>query len=211
MKPYNSYSYIYPPRPEYKILPDSLDKYDTGEYIAQAKFNGSCCELFMDGVSKTMIKNRHNGTLTLFKLSEEEMKSVYRGKGHMVLVGEYMNKNQNDENEKSWNHKFVIFDILVYNSEYLVGTTYTERYNLLKEIYETKPYSDYADQITDNIFMVKNYENNFKTIWERITKIGMLEGLVLKKREGKLERGTREKNNMGWQCKARKPNPNYTF
>lgn len=48
MKPYNSYSYIYPPRPEYKILPNSLDKYDTGEYIAQPKINGSNAIVFIN-------------------------------------------------------------------------------------------------------------------------------------------------------------------
>jgi len=39
----------------------------------------------------------------------------------------------------------------------------------------------------------------------------MIEGFVLKKPSGKLESGLREKNNMGWQLKIRKPTKNYQY
>jgi hypothetical protein len=39
----------------------------------------------------------------------------------------------------------------------------------------------------------------------------MLEGWVLKRRDAKLERGTREKNNVNSQLKCRKPTKNYDF
>ena len=108
MRPYSKYAYIYPPRPEYMIPSESLYKYDDGSYVGQPKFNGSCLEIYFSGDGKFIIQNRHNGSLSNFKLKDEEVLSLYRGTGYMVLVGEYMNKNQNDETGKPWNHKLVI-------------------------------------------------------------------------------------------------------
>ena len=32
---YETFKYIYPPRPQFKIPPEELDKYDNEEYLAQ--------------------------------------------------------------------------------------------------------------------------------------------------------------------------------
>jgi len=59
--------------------------------------------------------------------------------------------------------------------------------------------------------MVKSFESDFVKLYNDIIKIDMLEGWVLKRKSGKLERGTREKNNVGWSIKCRKPTKNYMF
>lgn len=211
-RPYKAGTYIYPPRPEYKISAESLSKYDTGEYIAEPKFNGSNLEIYLNAstIHKTM--NRHNKLITNFKLTNNEMLSLHKGKGEMLLNGEYMNKSQSDENGKVFNHKLVIFDILVLNDEHLVGTTCLERYNMLLDLYpDKKDYNEYLYQISENIFLVKSFDKDFLALYQKIVKIDMLEGWVLKKKNGKLEQGTREKNNVGWQLKARKETKNYQF
>ena len=37
MREYNSFKYIYPPRPEHKLSSDVLPKFDTGEFGKEAK------------------------------------------------------------------------------------------------------------------------------------------------------------------------------
>ena len=209
-RPYKTGTYIFPPRPEHKIPSKSLVKYDDGTYYAQPKLNGSCSELYLDGKSFEQ-RNRHQGIISNFKMNNQEVIKLHRGKGDMVVVGEYMNKSQKDINGKVFNNKFVIFDILVLNGKQLVGTTYESRFKIMKDIFGTKSYDDYLYQVSDNIFMVKSFEKDFTNLYSKIVKINMLEGWVLKRRGGKLERGTREKNNVGWMMKCRKETKNYQW
>jgi len=209
MRPYKN-QYIYPPRPEHKIRPTALIKYDDNTYFGQPKLNGSNCTLYIheDGFTQ---RNRHEGEITNFKMNNEEICSLHRGKQKIVLVGEYMNKSKKDINGKLFNKKFVIFDILVYNNQYLVGQTTDQRNDLLESIFDLKKYDDFLYQITENVFMVKSFKKNFKKKYSEIVTVEMLEGLVLKRRNAKLERGTREKNNVGWNIKCRKETKNYQF
>ena len=55
------------------------------------------------------------------------------------------------------------------------------------------------------------FETDFERLYNKVSKIGMYEGWVLKRKTGKLERGTRERNNVGWQLKCRKQTKNYQF
>ena len=129
----------------------------------------------------------------------------------MVLCGEYMNKSQRDENNKIWNHKFVIFDIIVYNGTHLIGTTFEERYELLRKLYLDNLVKKHLHQISENCFRVNSVMFGFKNVYNDITQYQMFEGLVLKKGNGKLENGTTENNNVRTQLKCRKPTKNYAF
>ena len=61
----------------------------------------------------------------------DEVKKLYRGNGGwMVLNFEYMNKSKKDENNETFNHKITIFDILVFDSNYMIGSTFENRINL---------------------------------------------------------------------------------
>ena len=208
-RPYKK-QYIYPPRPEHKIKPESLIKYDDNTYLGQPKLNGSNCTLYISSTDFTQ-RNRHKGTITNFKMNKQEILSLYIGNGEIVLVGEYMNKSKKDINGNIFNNKFVIFDILVFENNYLVGSTFEERYNLLKSIYNIKDYDSYLFQVTENVFLVKSFTDKFTKRYNDIVKVDMLEGWVLKRRDAKLERGTRQKNNVNSQLKVRKPTLNYQF
>lgn len=205
-----NFNYIYPPRPEHRISAKSLIKYDNGEYKAEPKLNGSNCSIYLDGKTFEQ-RNRHKGDISNFKMKSSEILKLHRGIGDMMVVGEYMNKSQKDINGKVFNNKFVIFDIIVYNGEHLVGTTYEERRELLKKLFGTKSYDEYLYQVSDNVFMTKSFSGDFTKLYNKIIKIDMLEGWVLKRKTGKLERGAREKNNLGWMLKCRKQTRNYSF
>lgn len=210
-QPYKNFKYMYPPRPEYVVSPDQLYKYEN-THIGQPKLNGSSCLIFIKG-NEFKYYNRHGKpSVAHFKLKIKDLEVLNcKNDNWNVIVGEYMNKSQTGIDGKPWNHKFVIFDILVYNGEYLLGSTFEERVKLLDDLFGTTSENEYLYKITDIIYRVKSFRDNFSDRWNNLTNIGMFEGWVLKKPQAKLERGLTEKNNMLWQLKSRKPTLNYKF
>ena len=102
---------------------------------------------------------RHSQYLTNVSITKEEILSLFRGEvgKWMVINGEYLNKSKQDENRLTFNHKFVIFDILVYNSEYLVGETFQDRINLLDELYgQNDSEKPYLYSISDTEFFIQD-------------------------------------------------------
>ena len=212
MAKYLTYRYIFPPRPKNAIPDSELNFWDNGSLIAQPKLNGSNCVIFTNG-EKSVVMNRHNQRLTNFQLSDSEIKDIYRGNGGWtILNGEYLNKSKSDETGQTFNHKFVIFDILAFDGEYLVGKTFEERVLLLDSLYGTVD-SDksYLYSVSANVYRVKSYQDDFKNLYDMITPIDMIEGLVLKRKSARLEVGTSENNNIKSQLKCRKPTKNYKF
>ena len=211
MAKYLNYRYIFPPRPKNAIPDTELNFWDNGSLIAQPKLNGSNCVIFTNGI-KTVVMNRHNQRLTNFNISDNEIKDIYRGEGWMILNGEYMNKSKSDENNQVFNHKLVIFDILGFNGEYLVGKTFEERVNLLDELYgQIDSDKEYLFKVTENVSRVKSYTIDFKNIFDKLTPIDMIEGLVMKRKNARLELGTSENNNTKSQLKCRKATKNYKY
>ena len=208
---YNSYQYLYPPRPEQAIPAVALDRFDKGKYIGDPKLNGDCCVIFTNG-KELHVMNRHNKQSSKFKLDKSEIFKLHRGIGWMVLVGEYMDKSKKDETGKTWNHKLVLFDILVLNGNYLLGATFQERKSILNKLYG-KPVADkpLLHRISENVWKTIPIEKDFKDVYFDLTKHDMYEGLVLKLKNGRLERGDREANNTKTQCKARKETKNYAY
>ncbi len=212
MPKYLTYRYIYPPRPKNAISPDELNFWDNGSLVSQPKLNGSNCLIFTNG-DKFVVMNRHNQRLTNFRLTDDEVKNLYRGNGGwLILNGEYLNKNKSDETGQSFNHKFVIVDILAFDGEYLVGKTFQERIELLDSLYsQTDSEKEYLYSISTNVYRVKSYINDFKNIFDKLTPIDMIEGLVMKRKNARLEIGTSELNNVKSQLKCRKPTKNYKY
>jgi len=209
--PYKKFRYIYPPRPKNAISPDDLDFWDNGTLIGQPKLNGSNATIFTNGVD-FLIMNRHNGRLTRFKIENSELATIYRGKEWMILNGEYMNKSKKDEDGKTFNHKFVIFDILAYDGMYLIGKTFEERVTLLDEIYgKVEVEKPYLYGVSENVFRVRSYRGDFRTLYNYYSSIDMLEGLVMKRANAKLETGSSELNNVKSQIKCRKATRNYKY
>jgi hypothetical protein len=209
---YASFRYIYPPRPKNPIPNTELSFWDNGSLIAQPKLNGSNCLIFTNGV-KHIAMNRHNGRMTNFQIKDEEIEALYKGTGGWtVLNGEYMNKSKQDETRSAFNHKFVIFDILVDDGDYLVGKTFEERIALLDSMFgQEDSEKDYLYGISENVYRVKSYMNGFNMLYDRLTPIDMIEGLVMKRKNARLEMGNTELNNVKSQIKCRKETKNYKY
>ena len=215
---YNDFKYLYPPRPESAIAPHELDYISEG-WIAQPKFNGSCAVLFINGHKDYKLFNRHGEELTLQKpIPYTELNDSDK---YMVLCAEYLNKNKKGEDGKPFNHKFIIWDILVWQGRYLVGETFEARLHLLINLFGCSRSSVTGDTLTmfehlhttrtENVYMAPSYTTKFKALYDDIIRTDLYEGLVLKKGSAKLDVGFKEKNNSTWQVKARKETRNYIF
>ena len=212
MPKYINYRYLYPPRPKNAISPEDLTFWDNNSLLAQPKLNGSNCLIFTNGV-KVVVMNRHNQRLTNFRLTDEEVKSLYRGNGGwMILNGEYLNKSKMDETGQPFNHKFVIFDILCFDGDYLVGKTFEERVQILDNLYDQRNCEkEYLFGISENVYRVKSYLSGFNGLFNQLTPIDMIEGLVMKRKNARLEIGSSEMNNVKSQIKCRKATKNYKY
>lgn len=209
---YPVYRYIYPPRPKNAIPHLDLNSYDNNTMFGQPKLDGSNCLIFTDG--KTVkVMNRHSQPLTKFEIPTDEILKLYKGTGGWTVInGEYMNKSKRDEIGKTFNHKLVIFDILVNDGDYLITKTFEQRLNTLNEMFGVNSSEyEYLHSISENVYRVKSYYDKFKDKYEEITKIDMVEGLVLKRKNARLEIGNTELNNIKSQVKCRKPTKNYKF
>lgn len=215
---YDKYSYLFPPRPVNTTHFTQLGIYDNGQFIAQPKYNGTCCNVF---ISKTelVVMNRHKRNITS-NYSEIDLKGLHKGDGWLVLCGEFLNKNKKGEDGKPFNLKFVIWDILVYDSKYLLGSTFSERMALLEQLYpcvkmvvgkELNSLSHLCFTNYKNCYKAPCYEYGFDVLYNSIVDTDLYEGLVLKRKDAKLSYGLTERNNSDWQIKCRKPTKNYDF
>lgn len=209
---YASYRYIYPPRPKNAVPNSDLYTYDNGTMLAQPKLDGSNCLIFTDGV-QVKIMNRHQQAMSRFDIPKEEILSLYKGTGGWTVInGEYMNKSKKDEDCATFNHKFVIFDVLVSDGDYLIGKTFEQRMALLDEMFGVEPSEkDYLHLVSENVYRVRTYRERFLETFERLSRIDMVEGLVMKRRNARLEIGNTELNNTKSQLKCRKATKNYKY
>jgi hypothetical protein len=214
---YDSYRFIFPPRPDTAVPLSELCMYDTDEYwkgqfMAEPKFNGDNGEVYFTKI-EFIPMNRYGERLTKYNLKPNELRNLFPNDNWNCINGEYMGKSQKDESGDVFNHKFVIFDILILDGEYLLGTTFEERWLMLYNRFKDKfiGENEYSYQITKNVWLVKVWYEGFENIWNCITPIDMIEGLVIKKRKAKLLPGTVEKNNHLGMFKTRKPTKNYSY
>ena len=205
---YESFQYIFPPRPKNPIQIKDIGMWDNEMMVAQPKLNGSNCTAYLNG-QNVYVYNRHGQRMFNFDIDFKEISNLYKGRGWMVLNCEYLNKSKKNEFGETFNHKFCIFDILVYDGNYLIGKTFQERIDLLDNFYG-KP-ENYISPISQNVFRIKSYYSDFEDLYNSLVGIDMVEGLVLKRKSAKLEVGSTENNNTKSQIKVRKATKNYKY
>lgn len=113
------------------------------------------------------------------------------------------------------------FDVLVWESQHLIGKTYTVRYKiihrLLGDVFVPLNAARTEEQRgaalgQNNFFIAQNFSpTEWGNVWERVQPYNFVEGLVLKRTSGasRLEAGHAMKNNSSWMCKLRKPHKNF--
>jgi ATP-dependent DNA ligase len=111
----------------------------------------------------------------------------------------------------------VVWDILVHNGQYLLGTTYAERYQLLRELagepaeFESATGRKIGLTISNELWLAPIFTGNFRELFEKVSDLSPVEGLLLKNAHARLESGFKEVNNSRWQIKIRKPKKHYMY
>lgn len=207
---YDRFRPLFPPRPEIKTPPSSIDTYERMGFWGQPKMNGSCAVLYTNGTEMKFM-NRHLEPFARNIIPIEDLMRLHKGVGYQVLVGEYLNKSKKDAHGRTFNGCLVIFDIIVSKGQYLTGSTMESRQELLDNLFHCETYNKYLDKVSNNIYRVKNFRTNLKELFYEVTKIDVFEGWVLKNPKGILETGYRPLNNAGWQLKTRKACKLYSY
>jgi len=206
--------YLYPPRPSEKVSSTMLGFFDkqrtngVAKYITQIKKNGTCSVTIISPDKKVQCWTRHKEAHKAWTPSMKTLSPMIDvSSGWTVFVSELLHSKGTGSTDTQY-----IFDILVYDNNYMVGSTFGERQNLLMDLFS----SNFVDEtvshnvITNKIWLAKNHTSGFKQLFDNITSIED-EGVVIKEWNAKLDFCSRELANSNWQFKSRKATKNYSF
>lgn len=219
---YEGYTYLWPPRPE-KAIPDNmLHFYEQRNWVAQMKKNGTCTVLFVSPEKEIICKTRHNDDHKMWNPRTSKALDTFKalpGEGWYVFVVEVLHSKAAQVKDTIY-----IFDIMVNDGELLVGKTFTERQDQLKDIFNIVEEGNVVSLSDNSHYVIGNNVWLAKTITTGFTQVMRLanmqkpdngapidEGLVLKNPLAKLEMPGRQKSNSKWQVKCRIAHKNYDF
>lgn len=216
MIPFISKLVMYPPRPNIAIPPATLNKYKG--WWAQRKWNGTRNMIFVLPDGTFELWNRHRNPHKQYKLTpsmrssiQELISKLKTGVFH-VFDSELM-----DSKTKKIKDRIVLYDVLVHDGQYLIGTTYKERYEKLTHIlgdpreHESDTGLKLAIKYNKNLWLSEVFTESIDDRFTEALGVDEIEGLVLKDPKGKLDFGVREDNNGFWMIRVRKPHKNYEF
>lgn len=215
--PYRELRPLFPPRPRGAINPAALPRYRG--FYAQPKYNDI----------RTLIYFRPDSGIELFTRQREPHREyaltagMSRSLGTLKLASGFYHVLDGGilrtpkKMPKGVDRPIILWDILVHESRYLVGTTYRERYALLKKVagdpgrFETRTGHKLGLRIHGSLWMAPLYRSRFEERFTELARLEEIEGLVLKNPNGTLERAVRQENNGDWQIRVRKPTAIYPF
>jgi hypothetical protein len=206
---YNSYAYLYPPRPEQKIPQGLLGFYEKRKWIAQVKKNGTNTVIFVKG-DQFIVKTRHNDDhkmWTPLDAHKEFFAEQCAGEGWNVFCAELLHS----KTPHIKNHLY-IYDQIVNNGKQLVGSTLLDRHALLRlRFTEARGFGEFRDRtmVSEHVSIAKNIPSDFKVLFD--TLMPEDEGLVLKDPYARLETCFKPTSNDKWQVKSRIQHKNYGF
>lgn len=199
--------FLFPPRPEAAVIPNMLGFYDKRGWWGQIKCNGTGGIL---GSNSTDIiaMNRHGENHRAWQpttATTELLVKVANGKW-IVVVAELMHNKVSGIRNINY-----INDLLVYNGEFLYGTTFEHRQELLMQIFKDHitGEQEYFYELGPHFWLAKRVVNCKKT-FAGLTKPEH-EGIVMKDPKAKLNLCSKIGSNVSWMIKCRKPTKNYGF
>ena len=208
--------YIYPPRPRTVILPTQLPEEEArGCWLCQHKFNGDRCVAIIETGEqhtdrKVTLANRRGRfhPNNKFPNIRDELSDtkLCLPKGTHYLDGELLVENGMEV--------LVLFDVLQWVDNYLIGKTQEHRLFMLDTICgeprEPSP-TGIAQLVSEHIWMARRDDRNFVKHYEEFIEDPLIEGLVLRKRDSVLDNWGSSEYEVDWQIRCRKPSRNYRF
>jgi ATP-dependent DNA ligase len=202
--------YIYPPKPILISIDQPLFKELDADpdVVGELKYNGTRLELYVyepirPTVQRFEFWGREKQRLT-YSPSEKviECLNQIQWEGNCLVDGELLHFKS-----KQTKNMIVIWDVFVWNDEFLGKQTFAERRKLLES---AMPVSFQTGEFKD-VFLSRQWSTGFKAVYDEYTKIAWIEGLVMKKLSAKLIVGTTSCPDVPYMWKVRKANKNYRF
>ena len=185
--------WLWPPRPESAIPPSLIKSFEDRGYVGQIKYNGTCQVVSVDAALGVTFQTRHN-ELNKAWTPLPEIAKYFSNFPDSVLVGELLhNKHASVKNT------IILFDVLHYQGQSLVGKTLSERLMILCSL-----------PITKNVQVIETHTRDLTGLYHSLSK-PTEEGLVLKDPNAQLKSCLRNGLNASWQVKCRRPTKNYGF
>lgn len=210
---YDSYRYLYPPRPEQAVPRVMATRYEKEGWWAQYKLNGTCSIVAVSPEKQLVCMGRHGPhdrhSAWAPTLASSRAFLNLPGSGWYVFVAELMHSKVAGGPRDT----LYVNDILVANGSYLVGTTFSERQGIIGQLFpQPKGHpnllSHYA--VTPNCWIALNHWGNFVGLFDGIND-PCHEGLVFKNPRARLALCSRASSNVSWLAKLRKAHKNYSF
>lgn len=199
---YESYRYLWPPRPEKAIPRNMLSLFGKSGYVGQIKKNGTCTVIFCVE-DKVIFKTRHNEDHKAWSASAEIVE-FFRAHQGSVFVAELLHSKVPGIRDQLY-----IFDIIVKDGVQLADTAFEDRQKILRSIWRGTEERD-CFRVHPNVTVAKTFTySQFDVMWSNLQLED--EGFVLKRLSGKLSNCLRQNCDQTWQVKCRKPTKNYSF
>jgi hypothetical protein len=203
--PYTKFIYLTPPRPENAIPPSRLKTFERKHWIAQIKKNGTNSVIFVSPEKKVTAMGRHNNEHKQWQFTPESA-AIFKalpGTGWYVINAELMHSKVPGIRDINYIH-----DVLVEDGDYLLGTTYAQRYSrlLMLFLHNNTEMTQSHFALDRNTWLVRNHPQGFRELFDSLS-APEDEGLVLKNTLGRLA----PKDNSGWNVKCRRPHKNFGF
>ena len=205
--------YLWPPRAATSTIPfgglfNRLCNDD--KWIAQVKLNGQRNMIYVSPDRSINLwgrhKNLHRNYTAPEWLYEALIDSIDWPDGWVVLDGELLHAKGPEVKDT-----FYLWDILVWDSEVMLGRTGRERYDLLRDKSNVLNEGPYIDHVHSHIWLANliNGQEGCREAWD--ADLPLHEGLVFKNFDFKLLPMVTESANGPWQVRSRKPTKSYKF
>jgi hypothetical protein len=194
----------FPARPEYAVAPAMFSHYTGKGWLWQYKMNGTYSIIGVSPTGEIHNLNRHGEVHKQWKPTDRTRKLVkYATPGKWtVFLCELI-----DAKTPQIKDTLYIFDLCVFDSEFLLGSTFLARQVLLAGMFPrltTNVESHYV--IEEGLWLARIIQRDPAKVFKEIVKLNdsAIEGLVGKDPQGTLEPFFREKSNQAWQIKVRR-------
>lgn len=201
---------IYPPRPKLTVPPSELDRLEkSGRYIVQRKFNGHRNLIYRSESGRFVLANRYGRVHDQTKFRPpgrliDELSSLKWGRGlDYWLDSELLHPRVPNT--------IVLFDVLQ-EGRYRPGFSQSDRLGILDSICqkpENRCRQGIALEVTPLIWLAQVWGQDFRMHFEESRGEQLVEGVVLRRKDGMISNPGSEPYEAPWMIRCRKPGKSY--
>jgi ATP-dependent DNA ligase len=196
-----SFKYFYPERPRLLHIEQPLFERlsQDRDWVAESKYNGSRLQLHHANAA-WQFWNRHE-ELMAYAPSPDVLDAL----GGLNLSGYWLFDGELRHGKtKGVRHQIVLYDVFIMEGELLLNKPFGERRGILETLLHYL--GDYHV-----LSLPEQYPEEFRQVFDRVTRDEEIEGLVLKNVKGRLRLGRTRAAESSWMWKVRKPSGRYQF